>query len=579
MKTRSLALPTPKDWYIATAIFLAALACYLPFLGAFPLLDWDELIYGEAAREMLESGNFLQVYVNYNPFWEKPPLYFWLQALSFHFFGVSEASARLPSSVFVALTVGLVFLVGKTLHHQNFGFLWCGLLGTALLPVFYGKYGIIDPVFNFFVINALLGLFLREATGQWLWGLGAAIALGLAVTAKGPLALVLVFGIFGIYKLWQREPWPSIGGVVIFVVGSLALASSWFVVETLSHGPWFIESFIQYQRRISGSNDGHPGPIYYHLMVFLAGCFPFAPFVFGGGRVATTGDLARFHKLALVWFVLILGLFSLVVQTKLPHYASLLYVPGSFLAALRLNYLSEKGLRAHPLELGLLGLTGVLISAVVLLIVWVGQDVSVLYPYLSTDPLAMAYIHLPVTWPWWTSLAGIWIILAVVGGIWLMLKLHYRPALILLGGLSVLTMNSFWLSHIQRFATYAQGDSITLIQKARTRPEALAFYGPKSFVPPFYSQRQVHNPANEGELLAVLQDHPQLIMLIREVDLERVGQIMALQRLEQSGPFWLVKIADGGVPEASPPAGPSNPSSTPKPLPLAPSASPNPPKS
>ncbi|WP_287127844.1 glycosyltransferase family 39 protein, partial [Candidatus Cyanaurora vandensis] len=152
------------DFLTALALSLVAVLAYLPFLGSVPLLDWDELIYAEAAREMVESGNFLQVYVNYQPFWEKPPLYFWLQSVSFRWFGVSEGAARLPNVIFFGLTVGLVFLVGRQLKGRFFGLGWAALFGTAILPVFYSKYGIIDPIFNFFIILALLGLFIWDQT-------------------------------------------------------------------------------------------------------------------------------------------------------------------------------------------------------------------------------------------------------------------------------------------------------------------------------------------------------------------------------------------------------------------------------
>jgi len=71
-------------------LFLFSFIFYFSFLGRVHLFDWDEINFAESAREMLVTGNFTQVQINYQPFWEKPPLFFWLQALSMQIFGVNE---------------------------------------------------------------------------------------------------------------------------------------------------------------------------------------------------------------------------------------------------------------------------------------------------------------------------------------------------------------------------------------------------------------------------------------------------------------------------------------------------------
>ena len=80
-------------------IVVVGLAFFIPFLGKVHLFDWDEVNFAESAREMLLTGNYLTVQINFQPFWEKPPLFFWLQALSMYVFGVSEFAARLPNAL------------------------------------------------------------------------------------------------------------------------------------------------------------------------------------------------------------------------------------------------------------------------------------------------------------------------------------------------------------------------------------------------------------------------------------------------------------------------------------------------
>jgi len=59
-----------------------ALLFFVPFLGGVHLFDWDEVNFAECAREMLATGDYLRPQIDYEPFWEKPPFFIWLQALS-----------------------------------------------------------------------------------------------------------------------------------------------------------------------------------------------------------------------------------------------------------------------------------------------------------------------------------------------------------------------------------------------------------------------------------------------------------------------------------------------------------------
>ena len=62
-------------------IILLGAIFFLPFLGSVHLFDWDEINFAESAREMLVSGDWWRVQINFEPFWEKPPLFFWMQAI------------------------------------------------------------------------------------------------------------------------------------------------------------------------------------------------------------------------------------------------------------------------------------------------------------------------------------------------------------------------------------------------------------------------------------------------------------------------------------------------------------------
>jgi 4-amino-4-deoxy-L-arabinose transferase-like glycosyltransferase len=67
---------------ISLLIALGAALVFVPMLGWVQLFDWDEVNFAEAAREMLLTGQWTYVQIDFQPFWEKPPLFIWMQALS-----------------------------------------------------------------------------------------------------------------------------------------------------------------------------------------------------------------------------------------------------------------------------------------------------------------------------------------------------------------------------------------------------------------------------------------------------------------------------------------------------------------
>src|SRR5690606_30358781 len=81
--------------YPEALIIFIGFCFYLPFLGASNLFDWDEINFAEAAREMVITGNYSTVTIDFKPFWEKPPLFFWMQAFFMKIFGISEFASRL----------------------------------------------------------------------------------------------------------------------------------------------------------------------------------------------------------------------------------------------------------------------------------------------------------------------------------------------------------------------------------------------------------------------------------------------------------------------------------------------------
>jgi len=95
---------------------------YIPFLGSSQLFDWDEINFAESAREMMVSGDYLTVQINFQPFWEKPPIFMWLQVLSFSFSAPLRLTLGLPWNLLLVFQMPwlgsqlcfLFFELGKT---------------------------------------------------------------------------------------------------------------------------------------------------------------------------------------------------------------------------------------------------------------------------------------------------------------------------------------------------------------------------------------------------------------------------------------------------------------------------------
>src|ERR1043166_3553866 len=131
----------------------------MPFLGRVHLFDWDEINFAEAAREMVVTGHYEKVQINFQPFWEKPPLFIWCQALSLKIFGINEFAARFPNSIVGILTLLVLFYYGTRYKDRFFGWLWVLCYIGSFLPHFYFKTGLIDPLFNLLIFLGIMQFF------------------------------------------------------------------------------------------------------------------------------------------------------------------------------------------------------------------------------------------------------------------------------------------------------------------------------------------------------------------------------------------------------------------------------------
>jgi len=398
-------------------LWTLAILLFVPFLGSVHLFDWDEINFAESAREMLLTGNWFQVQINFEPFWEKPPLFFWMQALAMQLFGVGEFAARLPNAIAGVVTLTLMFQIGRRWHGRLFGWTWVLLYIGSFLPHLYFRSGIIDPWFNLFIFLSIYHLFLVLEHGESKQTKNAILAgafSGAAILTKGPVGLLLLiltlFAWLGYRRFKVSFPWKSAGW---FALSAFLVSTLWFGYETIKNGPWFLQEFVSYQLDLLlHPVAGHKQPFFYHFAVVLLGCFPLSVFALPAFHRKFIGDdhrLSLWMKL-LFWVVMIL--FSLVT-TKIVHYSSMAYLPLAYLATLVITRAIEEQ-SILPLWQRVWVLTQGLVIALALIatplaILWKDQWVG-----LIKDPFVVGNLSVEVPVDGWEWVIGFAFALLVI---------------------------------------------------------------------------------------------------------------------------------------------------------------------
>lgn len=400
-------------WLLKNEITIAIVAAclFIPFLGNVHLFDWDEINFAESAREMIESGNYFSVQINFARFTEKPPLFFWLQVLSMKAFGVNEFAARFPNAVCGIITLILLFKIGKKNFNQQVAQIWVMIYLGTLVTFLYFKSGIIDPWFNLFIFLSVVHFYYLtiNSTKQRLKNaLLVGLFLGLAVLTKGPVAILIAMLTYGVFvALNKLKFYITLKEFLLIFCTALVVCFLWFGVDLIKNGPTFIQEFINRQIAIFSTSDAdHGEPFFYHWWVLLLGCFPASIFFIKGMFVQTGNAQQKMFKLwMMILFWVTLLLFS-IVKTKIVHYSSLCWFPLTFIAAMGVNEIWEKRINHLNLALKvLLGLVGAIIALVLIAIPFAMMQKNK-WQHLVEDEFAKGNLKAIVQWNIIDSLGG-----------------------------------------------------------------------------------------------------------------------------------------------------------------------------
>ena len=303
--------PENPSWRRDLLWLVAAFALLYGFrLGSYPLGPGDEGRYAEVPREMLASGDWVIPRLNEVYYFEKPPLMYWLTAMSESVFGLNAWAVRFVPAMLALGGVLLTYAAARRLHGRDAGVASAVVLGTSLLYFAIGRLPLLDMGLTV-LMSATLFCFLlavREPPGtrrRWLfYGLYASAAL--ATLTKGLIGFLVAGAVMFLWLLifnqWKRlRPLHLPSGILIF----LAIALPWHLLaaaraETWAHRYFVVEHFERFFTPVAK----RPGAWYYYIPVLLGGLIPWMPCLFPALRDRLRGgpsDQLRGTSPSSVW--------------------------------------------------------------------------------------------------------------------------------------------------------------------------------------------------------------------------------------------------------------------------------------
>ncbi|HEC42790.1 MAG TPA: glycosyltransferase family 39 protein [Bacteroides sp.] len=479
-------------------IALMGLLLFIPFIGGLHLFDWDEINFAESAREMILTGDYLTVQIDFIPFWQKPPLFIWMQVLSMKIFGINEFAARLPNVLCGMLTLVVLFRVGRRLYDSEFGWFWVIAYIGSFLPFLYFKSGIIDPWFNLFIFTAMVNMiyFLEADRGKKKWQnlVLSAVLLGLANLTKGPVSILLfgltIFIFWSLNKFRLKIFWTEIlafSGILIVVGGA------WYLIQIAVGNFSVILDFIRYQIQLMQTQDsGHGGFFLYHFVVLLLGVFPVSIFALKGFRRSyyDSNFQKRFKFWMIVLFWVVLITFTLV-KTKIVHYSSLCYFPLSFLGAYVIYKVIHKRIKNYRWLNIIYASVGILIGIIFTLTPVLASRIDWLIELgFFQDPFAQANIMSDVYWSGFEGLIGVLFILGIVASL-ILLKQDKKIAYVVMFLNVTIFLNLVLFLTAGKIEGYSQKALIEFCEERQGEDCYVSTLGMKSYAHLFYAAKPV----------------------------------------------------------------------------------------
>jgi len=285
-------------WLIVLAAVLAGIVFVFPLTVYFPLLDPDEGLHASIAQEMVERGDWLVPHFLGEPFFDKPILYFWCEALSLRLFGMNEAAVRLPGLIFGFLGAITAGVIGRRMFGRTAGWVSGIFYGTMILPVALAQAASHDvaliPCINLAILFLWESDRARSKSAVAGCVAAAGFLLGMTMLIKGLIGAALVGAAYGGYVLVARRLSVTLCLRALAVLAIAALvASAWYIPVEIRH-PGFLRYYF-IERHVLGfatpSQMHGEATWWYYLPILLGGGLPWI-----GYLPVTIGDTMARRK-------------------------------------------------------------------------------------------------------------------------------------------------------------------------------------------------------------------------------------------------------------------------------------------
>lgn len=328
-------------------------------MGGMGLTDRDEGSNAEAAREMLETGDWISPTLNYEPRFAKPAFVYWLISGSYSLFGITEFAARFPSAISGLCVVLLQYAFVYRWFGPSLAFLSSIMLLLNMEFLAINRMVLTDP--ELVVFTTLAGYSFWQAfngstkSNRW-WFLSFYLAMGFGMLVKGPVGIIIpLVGVMPYLTLtrqwksfWQKG-FPLLGTGLVLLV-----AAPWYVAMFQIHGDaYWAAAQANTTGRFMSPMEGHGGTFFFYLPILLVGFFPWSAFLpsvlyqslkqwkaYWTGQAFTTQEQNLEFFLSL-WVIGLLIFFTLSA-TRLPHYIYPLFPASAILVALWWRRFQEK---------------------------------------------------------------------------------------------------------------------------------------------------------------------------------------------------------------------------------------------
>ncbi len=323
------------------ALFLLCFVAWLPGFFTLPPLDRDESRFAQAAKQMIETGDFVDIRFGDSVRYEKPAGIYWLQAASTAVLGEGARNQiwtyRLPSLAGAFAAVAFTFLLARAFAGTEAAF-----AGAALLMA-EAKIAKTDAVLLATTVAAqgvLLRAYLSARMKSPPPSLGLALAgwaaLGIGILVKGPLVVLVCLATVLAVSLWDRD-WRWLGRTkpLYGIMLALAIVLPWAIAIGIeSHGAFYQAALAKdFGNKLMGGEEAHGAPPGYYAALASFTFWPATLLLIPGIVSGIKRRAEPAMRYLLAWAGVVWLMFE-IAPTKLPHYILPAYPALAILAAL-----------------------------------------------------------------------------------------------------------------------------------------------------------------------------------------------------------------------------------------------------